>query len=120
MTASAGAHQDRDDLFVADFYPQLGEYLAEQHATGYDPGAGRVRFLAWLSEHAEAPSAADPVKEYLKQIGQVPGLSAEQETELAKRIEAGSARRSGVDRRGRHPGQESPAGGELAAGGVAG
>ena len=58
MTASAGAHQDRDDLFVADFYPQLGEYLAEQHATGYDPGTGRVRFLAWLREHAEAPSAA--------------------------------------------------------------
>ena len=48
MTASAGAHQDRDDLFVADFYPQLGEYLAEQHATGYDPGTGRARFLAWL------------------------------------------------------------------------
>jgi RNA polymerase primary sigma factor len=89
MTASAGAHQDRDDLFVADFYPQLGEYLAEQQATGYDPGTGRVRFLAWLSEHAEAPSAADPVQEYLKQIGQVPGLSAEQEAELTKQIEAG-------------------------------
>ena len=99
MTASASAHQDRDDLFVADFYPQLGEYLAEQHATGYDPGTGRARFLAWLGEHAETPSAADPVnadpvnadpvKEYLKQIGQVPGLSAEQEVELAKRIEAG-------------------------------
>ncbi|MGB6576756.1 MAG: sigma-70 factor domain-containing protein, partial [Streptosporangiaceae bacterium] len=89
MTASAGAHQDRDDLFVADFYPQLGEYLAEQQATGYDPGTGRVRFLAWLSKHAEAPSAADPVQEYLKQIGQVPGLSAEQEAELAKQIEAG-------------------------------
>ena len=89
MTAGAGAHQDRDDLFVADFYPQLGEYLAEQHATGYAPGTGRARFLAWLSEHADAPSAAEPVKEYLKQIGQVPGLSAEQEAELAKRIEAG-------------------------------
>ena len=109
MTASA--HRDRDDLFVADFYPQLGEYLAEQHAAGYDAVAGRTRFLAWLSEYAQAasagdpgdplkpsagdpgdplkPSAADPVKEYLKQIGQVPGLSAEQEAELAKRIEAG-------------------------------
>ena len=32
MTADASAHQDRDDLFVADFYPQLGEYLAERHA----------------------------------------------------------------------------------------
>jgi RNA polymerase primary sigma factor len=37
-----------------------------------------------------APSAtADPVKDYLKQIGRVPLLNAEQEVELAKRIEAG-------------------------------
>ena len=89
MTANAGAHQDREDLFVADFYPQLGEYLAEQHATGYDAGDGLVRFLAWLSKHAEAAAAADPVKEYLKQISKVPGLSAEQEVELAERMEAG-------------------------------
>ena len=89
MTTDASAHQDREGLFVADFYPQLGEYLAEQHAAGYDADAGRARFQAWLSEHAEAPSAADPLKEYLKQIGKVPGLSAEQEAELAKRIEAG-------------------------------
>jgi RNA polymerase primary sigma factor len=89
MTAGPGAHQDREDLFVADFYPQLGEYLAEQHATGYDAVTGRARFLAWLSEHAEPAAAADPVQEYLKQISKVPGLSAEQEAELAKRIEAG-------------------------------
>jgi len=31
----------------------------------------------------------DPVKDYLKQIGKVPLLNAEQEVELAKRIEAG-------------------------------
>ena len=104
MTTGASAHQDREGLFVADFYPQLGEYLAEQHAVGYDADAGRARFQAWLSEHAAAaspadplkadplkadPLKADPVKEYLKQIGKVPGLSAEQEAELAKRIEAG-------------------------------
>ena len=89
MTADASAHQDRDDLFVADFYPQLGEYLAERHADGYDAVAGRARFLAWLSEHAEAASAADPLRAYLHQIGKVPLLSAEQEVELAKRIEAG-------------------------------
>ena len=34
-------------------------------------------------------ATADPVKDYLKQIGKVPLLSAEQEVELAKRIEAG-------------------------------
>jgi RNA polymerase primary sigma factor len=34
-------------------------------------------------------ASADPVKDYLKQIGRVPLLSAGQEVELAKRIEAG-------------------------------
>ena len=84
---------------------------------------------------AIAGATADPVKDYLKQIGKVPLLNAEQEVDLAKRIEAGlfaeeklaedqgmtpgSADRPGVDRRGRPPGQGPPAGGEPAAGGVA-
>ena len=34
-------------------------------------------------------ATADPVKDYLKQIGKVPLLNAGQEVELAKRIEAG-------------------------------
>jgi RNA polymerase primary sigma factor len=41
---------------------------------------------AWL---ATASGTGDPVKDYLKQIGKVPLLSAGQEVELAKRIEAG-------------------------------
>ena len=125
MTAGTSASQNHLDLFVADFYPQFGEYLAEQHATGYDTGAGRARFLAWLSEHAGsaedhadddtedggsedgaifvfgddddlraaqvavAGATADPVKDYLKQISRLSRLSAEQEAELARRIEAG-------------------------------
>jgi RNA polymerase primary sigma factor len=36
-----------------------------------------------------AGATADPVKDYLKQIGKVPLLNAEQEVSLAKRIEAG-------------------------------
>jgi len=36
-----------------------------------------------------AGATADPVKDYLKQIGKVPLLNAAQEVELAKRIEAG-------------------------------
>src|SRR5437762_275137 len=36
-----------------------------------------------------AGATADPVKDYLRQIGQVPLLTAGQEVELAKRIEAG-------------------------------
>jgi RNA polymerase primary sigma factor len=99
MTANASAPQDRGDLFVADFYPQLGEYLAGQHAIGYDARAGRARFLAWLGEHADdddAPAVpvadagfTDPVKEYLNQIGKLPPLNPEQEVELAKRIGTG-------------------------------
>jgi RNA polymerase primary sigma factor len=88
MTTGSGETQDPADLFVADFYPQLGEYLAAQHGAGYDAAAGRARFRAWLGEHAEADDA-DQVREYLKQVSKVPGLTAEQESELAQRIEAG-------------------------------
>jgi RNA polymerase primary sigma factor len=38
---------------------------------------------------AAASASADPVKDYLKQIGRVPLLNARQEVDLAKRIEAG-------------------------------
>jgi RNA polymerase sigma factor (sigma-70 family) len=97
MTTGSGAHQDPEDLFVADFYPQFGEYLAGHYASGYDGEAGRARFLAWLGEHADGGAAparppateTDPVRDYLKQIGTVPPLDAEQEAELARRIKAG-------------------------------
>ncbi|MDP9842488.1 RNA polymerase primary sigma factor [Streptosporangium lutulentum] len=42
-----------------------------------------------LTPAANASASTDPVKDYLKQIGRVPLLNAEQEVELAKRIEAG-------------------------------
>ena len=123
MTSGADARQDHEHLFLADFYPELGEYLAGQCAAGYDARAGRARFGAWLIAHAEqaaiaeseearaapeeilvpgdddddlpaaqvqvAGASADPVKDYLKQIVKVPLLTAEQEVELAKRIEVG-------------------------------
>ena len=83
-----------------------------------------------------AGATADPVKDYLKQIGKVPLLNAEMEVELAKRIEAGlfseeklgrdeqdlgqDARRADLDRRGRTPRQEPPARGQPASRRLAG
>jgi len=54
-------------------------------------------FVVSDDDDADEPAAqvtqvgatADPVKDYLRQIGRVPLLNAEQEVELAKRIEAG-------------------------------
>jgi DNA-directed RNA polymerase sigma subunit (sigma70/sigma32) len=120
MTSDAGPRQDHQDLFVADFCPPLGEYLAGQHAAGYDAAAGRARFRTWLTEQINdqasdrtsgqtsedmteppsnegSPPSGEPadadaaLRDYLKKISQVPGLSIEQETELAQRIEAGLA-----------------------------
>jgi RNA polymerase primary sigma factor len=89
MTTSISAGHS-GALFIADFYPQLGEYLAAGHATGYNAGAARARFLAWLTSHAADDTAsADQVRDYLAQIAVAPRLTAEQETELAVRIETG-------------------------------
>ncbi|MQA01445.1 MAG: RNA polymerase sigma factor [Streptosporangiales bacterium] len=80
------------------------EVVAEELAPGAakskeaDPkiGEGEDSFVLSDSDD-DAPAAqvvvagatADPVKDYLKQIGKVSLLNAEQEVELAKRIEAG-------------------------------
>ncbi len=61
------------------------------------PGTGEEEAFVYGDDDDDLPAAqvasagatADPVKDYLKQIGKVPLLNAEQEVELAKRIEAG-------------------------------
>jgi RNA polymerase primary sigma factor len=45
--------------------------------------------VALVEQAVGGGATADPVRDYLKQIGKVPLLNAEQEVELAKRIEAG-------------------------------
>jgi RNA polymerase primary sigma factor len=57
VTSDTG--QDHEHLFLADFYPALGEYLARQCATRYDAHAGRARFRAWLLAHAKDRAAAE-------------------------------------------------------------
>ena len=56
---SCDTGRDHEHLFLADFYPALGEYLAGQCATGYDTHAGRVRFRAWLLAHAQDRAVAE-------------------------------------------------------------
>ncbi|MFJ8106619.1 RNA polymerase sigma factor [Streptomyces sp. NPDC096132] len=74
------------------------EVLEEAPKAGDEPeGAESAGFVLSDEDEDDAPAqqvaaagaTADPVKDYLKQIGKVPLLNAEQEVELAKRIEAG-------------------------------
>jgi RNA polymerase sigma factor (sigma-70 family) len=114
MTTGSNAGDGRAELFVADFYPKLGEYLAERHASGYDAVAARARFLFWLAEHVDQtavrPPRADPggagglpdaaltpgdvmardaLMDYIAEAGQVPEPGAEEIAGLGTRIRAG-------------------------------
>lgn len=98
MTTDSTADDDRA-LFVADFYPELGEYLAERHATGYDAVAARVRFRIWLAQHVAAPpvrpSGPDPrgpdgaLMDNVAKAVKVPEPDRQEVAELAARIAAG-------------------------------
>ncbi|MFW7415285.1 RNA polymerase sigma factor [Demequina sp. SO4-18] len=59
----------------------------EDEKTGYV--LGNAEDDAPVQQVMTAGATADPVKDYLKQIGKVALLNAEQEVDLAKRIEAG-------------------------------
>jgi len=90
MITTAGPDHHDEALFVAEFYPQLGGYLAQRYSAGYEAAPGRARFLTWLTRHA-VDDAQDPgpLRDYLAQISKVPQLSPAQEAELDTRIEAG-------------------------------
>ncbi|MFJ6719138.1 MULTISPECIES: RNA polymerase sigma factor [unclassified Streptomyces] len=73
------------------------EDLADEAEEEAPKAAGTQGFVLSDDDEDDAPAqtvmvagaTADPVKDYLKLIGKVPLLNAEQEVELAKRIEAG-------------------------------
>ncbi|MET8810419.1 RNA polymerase sigma factor [Streptomyces sp. NPDC004549] len=73
------------------------EVIEETKAADEPEGTEAAGFVLSDEDEDDAPAqqvaaagaTADPVKDYLKQIGKVPLLNAEQEVELAKRIEAG-------------------------------
>ena len=98
------ASDDAEDADGTDA-PEVGLPAAGPEADASDGGVVKIsaegaedeEILVFGDDDDDLPAAqvavagatADPVKDYLKQIGKVPLLNAEQEVELAKRIEAG-------------------------------
>jgi DNA-directed RNA polymerase sigma subunit (sigma70/sigma32) len=85
MTSPQPPDDRHEALFIADFYPALGAYLARQHERGYDAVAGRARFMFWLAEHTDGGALTD----YLARAVRMARLTADEETGLATRIAAG-------------------------------
>jgi RNA polymerase primary sigma factor len=87
MTSPQQPDDGHETLFIADFDPRLGAWLARQHARGYDAVAGRARFTLWLAAHADDGDGA--LRDYLARVNRMSRLSAEEEAELATRIAEG-------------------------------
>jgi RNA polymerase primary sigma factor len=93
----AGDVVDVGPLGLDDVEPgptELATVAAPEEAAAREEAEGFIYSDADDADEPEqqvsvAGATADPVKDYLKQIGKVPLLNAEQEVELAKRIEAG-------------------------------
>jgi RNA polymerase primary sigma factor len=93
----AGADLPDDQEGDEPAVPAPGAEGAVAPVEGKAPGEGDEEIFVFGDDDDDLPAAqvavagatADPVKDYLKQIGKVPLLNAEQEVELAKRIEAG-------------------------------
>ncbi len=93
----AGDFTDTDLVSLEDVEPNpadLATVAAPEEAAAKEEAEGFIYSDADDADEPEqqvsvAGATADPVKDYLKQIGKVPLLNAEQEVELAKRIEAG-------------------------------
>ncbi|CAN5812126.1 hypothetical protein BH24ACT8_BH24ACT8_09130 [soil metagenome] len=91
-TTDEDADADEDDGQDAGEDQTVGAKPAKPTSDTEDAG-----FVLSSADDDDAPAqqvvtagaTADPVKDYLKQIGKVALLNAEQEVELAKRIEAG-------------------------------
>ena len=90
VVVTVGKKRTLDDVDEKDFKPE--ETAEEEKKLTEEQG-----FSLSDTDDADEPeqqvmvagATADPVKDYLKQIGKVALLNAEQEVDLAKRIEAG-------------------------------
>ncbi|MFE9810103.1 RNA polymerase sigma factor [Streptomyces sp. NPDC005227] len=94
-TAAKKTTAKKDDAELVD--DEAAEETPAKAGEEEEEGAENKGFVLSDDDEDDAPAqqvavagaTADPVKDYLKQIGKVPLLNAEQEVELAKRIEAG-------------------------------
>jgi RNA polymerase primary sigma factor len=93
-----GAHDDGEPGADVPGQPEASAGAEGVAASGKAPGdENEDEAFVYGDDDEDLPAAqvavagatSDPVKDYLKQIGKVPLLNAEQEVELAKRIEAG-------------------------------
>ena len=95
--AAAADADDNDTDNDTDGDDADGESEGADSKTSAKPTGEDDSFVLSTADDDDAPAqqvvtagaTADPVKDYLKQIGKVALLNAEQEVELAKRIEAG-------------------------------
>ncbi|HLU33142.1 MAG TPA: sigma-70 family RNA polymerase sigma factor, partial [Natronosporangium sp.] len=79
-----------DDVVVDEPAAMAAKAKADAEADDdFDWDDEESEALKQARRDAELTASADSVRAYLKQIGKVPLLNAEQEVELAKRIEAG-------------------------------
>ncbi len=96
VSNAAGAAEDVDDSDDGDEEDEDGNPKVRRPVAKEEESED-AGFVIRDDDEEDAPAqqvvtagaTADPVKDYLKQIGKVALLNAEQEVELAKRIEAG-------------------------------
>ncbi|MFI0263509.1 RNA polymerase sigma factor [Streptomyces sp. NPDC017056] len=97
VAKKTAAKKDVDELLEDEPIEETAPAGKGDAAAEVPEGAENAGFVLSDDDEDDAPAqqvaaagaTADPVKDYLKQIGKVPLLNAEQEVELAKRIEAG-------------------------------
>ncbi|GAB3145349.1 hypothetical protein GCM10027290_25090 [Micromonospora sonneratiae] len=98
-TKSKGGDPAEGDIDPEDLAAEIEDVVVDEPAELTRAAEAGGSDFEWDDEESEAlkqarrdaelTASADSVRAYLKQIGKVPLLNAEQEVELAKRIEAG-------------------------------
>jgi RNA polymerase primary sigma factor len=106
--AEPAVEEEAADTDLDSVTPDEGEIAAESQAAEAEEKAPGTAIVISDADEDDAPvqqvtsagATADPVKDYLKQIGKVALLNAEQEVDLALRIEAGLFAKHKLDEEG--------------------